>query len=102
METVHRTGQWAGSVEVVGVFTSAITPKWYWINNVYVKPQHQRKGIGSRICKFLIEQARQAERNILLHTERGNPAAEMFWNAQGAMLIKTNMDGHYWQITVPS
>jgi len=76
------------SGEIVGFlvlsFVSALTGLRAWIDDVAVKEEHRRRGIGQALVEAAIQQASMRGATYLyLDTSRGNPDAKDFYHACG-------------------
>lgn len=54
------------------------------VDNAYVRPEWRRKGIGSRLCRMLLDWfVRQEIREVRIHYQVSNRAAAAFWEKMG-------------------
>ena len=59
-----------------------------WVNNIAVRRDHQRQGIGRRLLEALLEQARDHEaRTVLLEVAADNKAAQNLYDAYGFAVV---------------
>ena len=59
-----------------------------WVNNIAVRRDHQRQGIGRRLLEALLEQARDHEaRTVLLEVAADNKAAQNLYDMYGFAVV---------------
>ena len=74
---------------LVGYGGLAVTgPGEAWVNNIAVRRDHQRQGIGRRLLEALLDQARAHEaRSVLLEVAADNKAAQNLYDAYGFAVV---------------
>ena len=70
---------------LVGYGGLAVTgPGEAWVNNIAVRRDHQRQGIGRRLLEALLDQARAHEaRSVLLEVAADNQPAQTLYDTYG-------------------
>ena len=59
-----------------------------WVNNIAVRRDHQRQGIGRRLLEALLEQARDHEaRTVLLEVAADNKPAQTLYDTYGFAIV---------------
>jgi ribosomal-protein-alanine N-acetyltransferase len=59
-----------------------------WVNNIAVRRDHQRQGIGRRLLEALLERAREhGARSVLLEVAADNKAAQKLYDAYGFAVV---------------
>ena len=87
---IHRTRFASQNYQViqsngvdVGILTVETTPEALTIFQLFILPEHQGKGIGSRCMEHLIEEARQLGIPLRLQVIYGNDRALSFYRRHG-------------------
>jgi len=79
-------------LEIVGFITGTIVhrppvllpPRDGLVDNAYVRPEWRGKGIGSRLCRMLLDWfMRQEIREVRIHYQVSNRQASAFWEKMG-------------------
>lgn len=68
----------------VGIFCYALQPGHYYIDCLYVEPEHRRKGLAKNAVLFFYEYVKSKEyfiQEIRLHIINENKAAYAFWKS---------------------
>lgn len=70
-------------------------PDWKragYITQLFVAPQHRRRGVGQRLLHFIVEWlASRGVTNVLLNVSVNNPGGEQFWRKQGFIPLQVRM-----------
>ena len=72
----------AGGVDV-GVVALAVAANCVKLNQMFILPEHQGRGIGRRCMGLIIDEARQLGRPIRLRVLKVNPRAVAFYQRLG-------------------
>lgn len=98
-------GEWLEAPEVFGAFcggellgfVEGSRESWhslYRISNVYVYPQHRKKGVGRALLQHIIDHARQQGeyRGVILETQTCNYAAISLYKKLGFFLTRIELN----------
>lgn len=70
--------------DVIGYAGLATTPDEAWVNNIAVRRDHQRQGVGRALLESLLAQARAAGvRDVLLEVAVDNEPAQHLYSEYG-------------------
>jgi len=75
----------AGTLMLTGEWSDWRNGDWWWIQSVYVAPQHRRRGVFAALYRHVEALARAAPGvvGLRLYVERGNDAARRTYAALG-------------------
>src|SRR5262249_40095037 len=75
--------------DLVGYGGLAVTgPTEAWVNNIAVRRDHQRQGIGRLLLESLLEHARsQGARSVLLEVAENNKPAQILYDTYGFAIV---------------
>lgn len=74
--------------EKIGVVGLDVMPDHVWLKQLFILPEHQRKGVGSFIVTWAIEIARNVDKELKLQTLKSNSGAVKFYQKHGFELIE--------------
>ena len=69
--------------QAVGTLVVKHDPGHIYLSGLYLLPEHQRRGYGSRILKGLIAQGQACHLPIRLHVLKVNPQAQQLYERMG-------------------
>lgn len=69
----------------VGIMAVVVTPDCVKVNQLFLLPENQGKGIGSRCMSLIMEEARQLGLPVRLRVMKVNPRARAFYQRLGFM-----------------
>ena len=64
----------------VGVMALVVTPEWLTVNQLFILPEHQGQGIGSRCMSLIMDEARRLGLPVRLRVLKVNPRALTFYD----------------------
>ncbi len=67
----------------VGIMSVAIEPDCLFLNQIYILPEHQGRGIGGECMQAVFERAAESSLPIKLKVLRANPRASAFYERLG-------------------
>ena len=67
----------------VGIIALVVEPDGVKVNQLFILPEHQGKGIGRKCMLLIIEEARQLELPVRLRVLKVNPRALAFYEKLG-------------------
>ena len=67
----------------VGIVALVRKPEWIDLDQLFLSPEHQGRGVGRRCMELLMEEARQAALPIRLGVLKVNPRARVFYERLG-------------------
>lgn len=83
----------------IGNFYALRGPDEFVLIDITLLPEHRNSGIGTMLVRDLILEAKSAEKPLLAHVQKQNPAWRL-WHRLGFRLISD--DGVYLAIEVPA
>ncbi len=76
LEFPHRIIEWQG--QRIGILACQRFPDWIMLNRIFLLPQAQKQGIGSRIIGEILKSARAQRLPVRLRVLRVNPARRLY------------------------
>jgi GNAT superfamily N-acetyltransferase len=75
----------AGTLMLTREWSDWRNGEWWWIQSVYVAPEHRRRGVFRALYRHVEQQARATTGviGLRLYVERGNTAAQATYGALG-------------------
>ncbi|MGI8551556.1 MAG: GNAT family N-acetyltransferase [Dehalococcoidia bacterium] len=67
----------------VGIIAAFVTPGCLTVNQLFLWPEHQGKGIGRRWMLLILEEARQLSLPVRMRVMKANPRALVFYQRLG-------------------
>lgn len=67
----------------VGVMAVEFTPEYVKVNQLFILPEHQGKGIGGGCMSLIMEEARELGLPVRLRVMKVNPRARVFYERLG-------------------
>jgi GNAT superfamily N-acetyltransferase len=68
------------------------------LNQIYILPSHQNRGIGTSILRELIREARQAEKRLKLRLLAVNPVRRLY-EREGLRVVSTTPERIYMELS---
>lgn len=85
----------------VGVVGWEELPDFFWLKELFLLPNYQRKGIGSKLLTLLIDQAQVLGKLVRLQTLRANLDAKKLYERHG-FSVEDATDLHWRMIRRPT
>lgn len=79
--------------EDIGVLSLIRHDGYIFMQRLEILPEYQRRGIGSQIIRFVVEQASEQEKSVSLHVFKSNPAHELYEDL--GFYIVSETETHY-------
>ncbi|MCX7590833.1 MAG: GNAT family N-acetyltransferase [Kiritimatiellae bacterium] len=81
----EKDGEIVGCLMVTSEWSDWRDGTFWWIQSVYVRPEHRRQGVYRRLYHFVKKKAREDPTvcGLRLYVERGNMAAQRTYQALG-------------------
>lgn len=79
--------------EDIGLLSVERRPGTWFLSRLYIAPAHQRRGIGSRMLRALLNEARDVGASVRLTVLEVNPARALY-ERHGFGLVATNPPRH--------
>lgn len=81
----EKDGEIIGALMVTSEWSDWRDGMFWWIQSVYVRPEHRRQGVYRRLYRFVKKKAREERtvRGLRLYVERTNTAAQRTYRALG-------------------
>lgn len=76
LEFPHRIIEWQG--RRIGILACQKFPGWIMLNRIFLLPQAQKQGIGSRIIGEILNSARAQRLPVRLRVLKVNPARRLY------------------------
>ena len=80
--------------EDVGIMSVDLEPDSMFVNQIYILPEHQTRGIGRRCMSLVVEEANKLNLPVRLRVLKVNPRAEAFYERLG-FTITDETDTHF-------
>jgi ribosomal protein S18 acetylase RimI-like enzyme len=76
-----------GGQEDIGWVEFRATEDEVFLKQLYISPEHQRRGIGSRVMRLLLEERRGTAKSMALFVLKNNPAFR-FYERHGFAVVR--------------
>ena len=74
----------------VGFLSTSITPDTLKVNQIYILPEYQGRGIGAACMRDIIDDANQEQKSVTLQVLRINTRATAFYQRLGFTIVDKN------------
>ena len=74
----------------VGFLSTRNTPDTFNVDQIYILPEYQRKGIGAACMKRIIDDANREQKPVTLQVLKINPRATAFYQRLGFTVVDKN------------